>query len=418
MIDNNKKLQKRLALEKPEARPLVKTIIGITSVSSAALLGMAAPALLDASTTYDYIKIAFLAGGAAVVTYGVNTIAVERIAPLWAVGSKIAGVAGALAIATVGIGLSTSTYSGLVRPELSELRLQEFGRELTEYTDTSYERILAAGRVIPVIRANVNDREQKLACEVESSCLSEHKSGGDGPVARFLRGQVERANEIAGALEKSKGELAAALRDTNRKLAQYRKTLADSNKSLEERRTELQQIAAEILQSISELKETAPQGLLRAYLAEIEAGITLAGKPVATRNINALQRKYAGNLRTILDQDGEKELVKPTFPTETGVAETLERRWLFHFLPIALFVGVLELVWPLLIFLITYQVLSYNVKRSDPPAPRPAKPGPFDILIEKTPADTDEAETDTHNATRKPQRYRNTANRYADRNGR
>jgi hypothetical protein len=218
--------------------------------------------------------------------------------------------------------------------------------------------------------------------------LSEHKSGGDGPVARLLRSQVERANTIAGELESSQVDLASALRATNGKLDGYNRVLADKSKSLDERKVELQRISAEILQSISALKETSPQGLLRAYLGEIEAGVSLAGKPVATRNINALQRKYAENLRSVIVDEGDQETTSSKFPAKTGVAETLDPKWLLHFFPVALFVGVLELVWPLLIYLITYLVLSYNVKRADPEKPRVKKPSPFDILFAETPADT------------------------------
>lgn len=391
MTENIKKNIDRLGLEKPEPKPLVKTVIGVTSVTSAILLGLAAPSLLDSSTLFDYAKIGFLTLGAGAVTYGVNTVAVERIAPLWAVGFKSAGLAGLIAILSVGTALFTSTYAGLVRPEVSELALQEHGKELGRQIDQSYAQALEAGRVVAVIRANVNDREQNLACEIATSCLSEHKSGGDGPVARLLRSQVERANGIAGELESSQADLSAALRTANDKLDQYNKMLADKAKTLEDRKVGLQRLSAEILQSISALKETSPQGLLGAYLGEIDAGVSLAGKPAATRNINALQRKYAENLRSAIVDESDQETSAPEFPAKTGVAETLDPKWLLHFFPVALFVGVLELVWPLLIYLISYLVLSYNVKRTDPPAPNANKPGPFDILFAPTPADDQKA---------------------------
>ncbi|MGJ8529798.1 MAG: hypothetical protein ACSHWX_14830 [Maritalea sp.] len=58
-----------------------------------------------------------------------------------------------------------------------------------------------------------------------------------------------------------------------------------------------------------------------------------------------------------------------------------------HFFPIALFVGVLELVWPFLIYLTTCWVLWNNVRRNDPPAPKPEKPSPFEVLFVPTPPD-------------------------------
>ena len=405
----NKKL-KRLGLEKPESRPLVKTIIVLTSITSAALLGLAAPALLDSTTSLDYIKVGLLTLGAGVVTFGVNTIAIERAAPLAAVGSKVAGLAGVLAISLVGTGLFTSTYAGLVRYEVSEMRLQEFGNNLTGYVNTIHEQALESGQIIPVIRANVSDREQKLACEILASCISEHKSAGDGPVAKLLRGQVGRANTIASELENGQAELAAILRVANNKLGQYRKILSDRSRAINDRKISLQQIAAEILQSTAQIKEASPQGLLRAYLSEIDASINVQGKPIATRNINALSRKYADNLRSVLTKSQDDGISRPEFPAKTGVAETLSWKWLSHFFPIALFVGVLELVWPLLIFLITLLVLSYNVKRADPPAPKPQQPGPFDILFEDTPSSDDD-----HDDEQPPESSMNNSGNYRPR---
>ena len=50
MTENIKKNVDRLGLDKPEPKPLVKTTIGVTSATSAILLGLAAPSLLDSST--------------------------------------------------------------------------------------------------------------------------------------------------------------------------------------------------------------------------------------------------------------------------------------------------------------------------------------------------------------------------------
>ncbi|MGJ8529797.1 hypothetical protein [Maritalea sp.] len=185
--------RQRLGIEKPEAKPLVKTIIAITSVCSAVLLGLAAPALLDSSTAFDFVKIGVLVLAVGTITFGVNILAIDRIAPLAAIGIKSAFVAGAAAILLVGSALFASTYAGLVRPQVAELRLQAFGDDLTSHMGAVHEQALEAGRIVPIIRANAADREQNLSCEIQQSCLSEHPVAGDGPVARLLRSHVVRA---------------------------------------------------------------------------------------------------------------------------------------------------------------------------------------------------------------------------------
>ncbi len=334
--------KQKLRPEKPEPKPLVKTIVAATSVLSAGLFGMAAPGLLDSETTADFVKIGLFTISAGVVIYGVNTVGLTKGAPLCAVGSKFAGLASVCAIALVGTGLFMSTYAGLVRHKVTELRLQEHGNALTAYVNAQYTDALETNRVIPVIRTNAADRQGKFNCEVDSACVSQNGKPGKGRVAEILLAQVKRSSTVAAEVEQGQAELQAGLRRANAKLSEYRETAVNTDLSAKDRKIRLQQISAA-------LKEASPHGLLRAYLAELDNLTAVQGNPVATRTINALNRKYSGNLRSVFSVASAEETAPPVYPARTGVAETLSWNWLSYFFPIAIFVGTLELVWPLLI---------------------------------------------------------------------
>jgi hypothetical protein len=122
-----------------------------------------------------------------------------------------------------------------------------------------------------------------------------------------------------------------------------------------------------------------PVPLVRAYAAELAAGITIPGRPDVTQRINAILTGHAKSLSQILDAGGETKATLPAFPRRPGVADTL--RYIPDFISIAGIVIIAEMVLPLTIFGYTYLRLAYRLECADsgsfpPPPQAPILPPP------------------------------------------
>lgn len=360
----------RLPSKKP--RPLLDLALPATAASSGIMLGMAVPAILDASTFWDYAKAIALAFSAMAVSYGVNKLATERGADLGTTGYRGATVVSIGSILAVGSGLFAATYAGLTLKDTGELQLQQHGQALSLYVGTRSSAASAASRVIPAIRATETDLSAKAACEIATSCISGHRSGGAGTVARVVQMQAGRAASISQQItagETARGQIVQRLNDD---IAAYQAILGDGSLGFAERRAKLQAVDARIRQSVGALDAAVPLSLVAAYAGELQAGVSVAGRPEVEARLGALLSQQGKSLARVIEGIEEVRTVPPSFPPRPGVSDTFG--YIGHFLPIAAIAAVVELIFPLVLFAYTFWWLAWGKHKEDPPSGDGAAP--------------------------------------------
>jgi len=357
--------QRLKKMRKRKAKPFATVITTGLSVSSGLMLGFAVPNLIGADSGLDFAKAILLAGSGALVSLGVNRLAVEKGALQAAIGTAGATLVSTVSMLAVGAGLFAATYAGLVIKDVDALRQQEFGTEYAEFIDLRNQKAIEAGRAAPVMRAIVSDLTAKEACESETSCISGRGNGGVGRVSRALSEERQRAESIASQVEAGDIGRRSALDRLNTLLAEYQNILGDGELTDTERRKKLQANVALAGQAISDLNEAVPTALLSAFVSELRSGVSIPGRADTTRKMNALLAGYADSLNTVLNSVERGSNTRPSFPAKAGVSDTFA--YMGHFLPIAAIVAVVELIFPLTLWLYTYFTLVGRVYRDDPP---------------------------------------------------
>lgn len=350
--------------EKPrfEVWSLVTFAIGTGLLALFALLN-----LIPGTGPVTMAKALVIAASATLVAYGINKLAIEKGTELAATGFVTAGVVSVVTILAVGSGLFASTFAGLTLNAVDTLRLELYGSELSRFVGERSHAAMEAGRAAPVVRAIVADLEQHTACEIAESCLSDRGSGGRGPVTRALEPLVRRAGAIEGRLQAGETARQAALANLNRLLSDYQASVARDDLPADERRQRLLGLDAAIDQVVGALDEAMPVDLLRAYGTELAAGIDIAERPVAVQRINALLARHAQSLQSVLASIERSKAVRPRFPARAGVSDTFA--YIGHFLPIAAITAVVELIFPLALWVYTFLGIVWRKHLGNPPPP-------------------------------------------------
>jgi hypothetical protein len=345
-----------------------QTLLLFCALASAGLLFFAVPNLIGGTGIVAWIKALLLALAGMAVAYGVNRLAVERGAPLAVIGYAIAAAASVISIIIVGAGLFMATYSGLVIKSVSQLRLEEHGDALSDYVAARGQVASQSARVVPAIAAVVADLTAKRDCEVRSSCISGSGNGGRGPVARALEERLGRAEAVAGqaaAGAAARMEIAGRLEGL---LGRYQAIARASDISLEDKWPQLRGVDAQIRQAVSELGEAIPRSLIAAFAGELAGGIEIPVRADASRQFAAILRGHGGTLRGVVSSIPGGGGPPPTFPSQVGVSDTLA--YIGHFAPIAAITGVVELIFPLVLWIYTYLTLRWAAYRIAPPEQR------------------------------------------------
>ncbi len=323
-----------------------------------------------------WFKAGLIGLAAGLVSFAVNKFAIERGAPLAAKGYLLAPMISIGSILVVGIGLFASTYAGLTINQVRELSLQEYGRELGRYISVINQQSLATARIVPVVDSSIADLKAKRQCEFEEGCLNARGIPGAGPTTRTLTVIIDRAETIHQQMESAKSERSQLLARLNRLLGEYQSTLGETSKSLKLRREELVKISAQIQQSANALSEALPIALLQAYAGELETGVSIPERPVATQNVNAVLRKHAQGLNNVLGNFQDDRITSPQFPALAGVSSTFS--FIGHFFPIAVLTVSIELVLPLALWVYTlmdrrWEIFERDTHRSNPSTSAPLK---------------------------------------------
>lgn len=349
-------------------KPFVSNLLILIALFSGAMLGFAMPNLIGDESWSGLAKAFLIAGAATTVAYGVNRLAIEKGAPLTAINFAGAGVTSVASILIVGGGLFASTFSGLTIGSVSELRLQEYGTELSRFVNYRNQIATKAGQVGPAIQAIAGDLRLKARCEIRSSCVSGRGNGGRGTVSHVLEDKSARAAGIKDQFTAGETKRDAALKRANQLLGEYHKVLGGDGKTISEKRIALQKVDAEIAQATSALDEALPISLLSAYAGELKAGVTIRNRPASSQRLNAILNSHGNSLSDVLDSIEHGNQVRPTFPGKTGVADTFN--YIGHFAPIAAITAVVELVFPLTLWIYTFFTLYWRIYQDNPPAPK------------------------------------------------
>lgn len=328
-------------------------LLPLVTGASGLLLTSALPSLMGAAGAFDIAKCVLMGISGGITAYGVNRLALEKGAAQAATGLKGAAALSIFSILGVGTGFFTATYSGFTINEVDRLQLEAYGTEQAAYVEARQRAAMEAARVLPVLRGISAEFAETEECERFESCLSGRGSGGQGPVARGLHIEAERAGAIAAELETGVLRTAEVFEQLSGLGAAYQHNLADDSLTPEARRTAAREIAQQTVLATTTIAQSDPHLLAAGYGQELA---TPSGAPA---EVERLRQSRASALRTIIDQEPRDTAAAPTFPARAGVSDTLA--WMGHFLPIALIVAVVELVLPITLWLYAFFALSGRV---------------------------------------------------------
>lgn len=355
--------QRKSKHKRKPAAPATEWALRVVLVVNLALIPLALMAMGEESgpvANFKYLVVGFAAAAAA---YGVNRFALEKLAPLHAIGFSMAGVVAVLGILLTGFGTSLGSFTGITYHSVEAKIYQEAGQDLSEFIGAANEAALVAARVGPGVEAVAQDIDRTSACEILSSCLSRKGNGGAGPMSRALDGAAGEAFGIAKALEAGKAERDDLLDDLNRLNADYHDMLADSNVPMNKRRAAVQAIHAEARQVASALMEAMPMGLVRTYADKLRGGASVAGDRNGSRILSAYLSGHGEAIAAQLDELPEAALVTPNFPGRPGMIEVL--KYLPSYIAIAAIVLVGELCLPITMYIMTWLRLVWRLEQDE-----------------------------------------------------
>ncbi|CUI01873.1 hypothetical protein [Leisingera aquaemixtae] len=330
-------------------------------IANLILVPLALFAMSEESGPTAAVKNLVVGAAAAGAAFGVNRFALDRLAPLHAIGFRLAGVVAVVAILITGAGTALGSFTGLTYKSVEAKTYSEAGQDMTAYIGAVNEVALVATRIVPSVETIAENIDQTASCESRSSCLSGRGNGGRGPMSRALETAAAQAFSIAQALQVGELEREQLLEDLNDLNAAYFEVLSESGKPVSDRRAELQAIHSEIRQVASALTEVMPLGVVQGYAGDLRAGSTLPGNPSGTRILNGFLHGHAETLSAQLDDLPDVELVAPDFPQRPGMTDVLG--FIPAFLAIAAIVVVGELVLPLTLYLMTFTSIAWELEK-------------------------------------------------------
>lgn len=340
----------------------------ILPVMAFVLLLLALPSLIASDDgVIGKLKVLAAASAAALTTYAVNKFSNERGAPLTVRGYWFAGVFSVVAIAATGLGVFAATYSGLVRKDVTILRLEDHAAALRLYVAEQNKIALQSSRLSAPLRAFGQELAGISECEVKSSCLSGRPDGGRGPVARVVNQANERLQAIIEQVDRGQAAQKATLDRINTLLTRFSAEISDASRTESERWIVLQGLDSQIGQQLTLLSEASGLSMLANYAAELRGGVTIAGREEAARKLNAQLRIQGDGLKTIIDGMSVSQKPAPQFPRPTSISDTLS--FYQHFLPIFALCFVSEVILPITLFVFTTLTLAWAAYQQEPPKP-------------------------------------------------
>ncbi|MCR9089221.1 MAG: hypothetical protein NXH97_21060 [Rhodobacteraceae bacterium] len=343
-------------------------MLPVLAVISGLLLFFATPPLIGAETLWDYAKAGLLAFGAAFVAYGINRFAVQQGAPLAAIGSRAAMAASLISVLAVGAGLSISTFAGLTLAEVNRLQLKAYAQDQSEAIAAATTSAQDAETVLPSLQAITETLRTTAACEAQSSCFSTLGTGGRGDIFQSLNTLATRATAVTAQAEASRVASTGAREALNRLQQEFVAALDDETLSLAGQRRSAQIIAGQIAQALGDLNEATPVSLASTYADELRTPVSIPAHPEIARRLEGFLASQADQLSAVIAGQDANTVTLPPFPDQAGVTDAL--KMIGHFAPIAMIVAVVELIFPVVIWIYAYVALAVPIWRQEAmPAP-------------------------------------------------
>jgi hypothetical protein len=351
-------------------------------ITSLVLVPMALFAMGEESgpaASLKYLLVGFAAAGAA---YGVNRFAVDRLAPLHALGFRMAGVIAVIGILLTGSGTALGSFTGIIFHSVEIRTYQVAAQEMTGFIGAVNDAALVAERIGPAVSGIADGIAQTESCEISASCLSQNGSGGRGPMSRALGAASAQAFSVAQALQAGEQERDRQLEDLNRLSAAFHEILADGGRAVSARRAALQALHAEVRQVASALTETMPMAVVQSFARSLREGASLPGDPAGSRVLIGYLRGHGDALAEQMDRLPDTAFVAPAFPDRPGMIEVLQ--FLPAYIAIAAIVIVGELILPLSLYLMTYMQRVREIEILERSPSIASRKDPFEGLINRS----------------------------------
>ncbi|MFT6658555.1 hypothetical protein [Maritalea sp.] len=335
------------------------------------LLWSAMSKMLGGSDTLALFTSLSISLVAVVCGFTLNHLAVTRGAELSALNFKSVQLLSIVGIIAIGFAISSATITGNVKDTVGIIQLQEHHASTAETVATKNNGAIQATQAVPVLFAITSDLAAKVECERLSACLSESGLPGIGPITRLLVEKSARAQNISDIL--ADGEIARqeSLERMNELMGEYQGALDNDELSFREKRSALQKIYSQIVTEGATLDNAIPKSLLFAYANELQGKVELKGRPVASRNVDAVLNGHGKALQRVLESIEEEAARYAPFPKSASLADVLS--YIAYYWPFAAVVYGAEVGLPLMLFFVTYARL-YWVIHTEHGANPPAKP--------------------------------------------
>ena len=120
---------------------------------------------------------------------------------------------------------------------------------------------------------------------------------------------------------------------------------------------------AEVGAQLNILDEAVPTALLHAYALELRTPVSIPEQRDVSAKLSGLLQSYANGLGSSLRGFEPGATLRPVFPARTGVIDTFFH--VGHFIPIAAVVAVVELIFPITLWLYTLFALKAGMARPE-----------------------------------------------------
>jgi len=175
---------------------------------------------------------------------------------------------------------------------------------------------------------------------------------GSGSITTLLEGKANDAKLIGDEFELGEQARSDALKEMNASFEEYQRTLGQSDVSIWERRIELELIHGAIVQSAARLVEAVPVNLVDQFGQELITGVSIPGRREVEQRLNDILKENGERIKGVVEGVNTQEVEPPVFPERPGVWTILT--FLPKYLPLAALVTVIDLIFPMMLFVMTW----------------------------------------------------------------
>ncbi|MEM1149532.1 MAG: hypothetical protein AAGI03_03110 [Pseudomonadota bacterium] len=353
-------------------RPYPDVLVPGLSIASSGLLALALPDLIGVDGPADWLKCGILAVTAGGVAYGTNRLALDYGTKQAAVGTPGAAVLSVGSMLLIGTAFFTATYSGLVLDRTEQRQLERYSEAQGTHVTNALRSLASGPELSGALGAIVTDMEANALCEATTACVT----GGlatEGPTSRFFTTEAGRAQAVLDQVEATENQRAAGEVALSALQEDLSNIATSGDLSASERRAALQGASAGIDRQLASMESASANTIVQGYALELAETSRRAPHPKAGR----IFAGYATSLQAAAAEpvSADATVARPAFPEPAGVTDTL--REIGAFLPIALLIGALELIFPLALWIYTTLALRTQiVQRETPPDPPHTAPMP------------------------------------------